>query len=428
MIVDTIFAVSSGAPPAAIAVLRISGPAAKSSATILAGTLPRPRHASLRRLRDPADGSLLDSALVLVFDGPATATGEDLVELHLHGGRAVVAAVERVLSAQPGLRRAEPGEFTRRALAAGRIDLTEAEGLGDLLSAETEGQRRAAILAADGGIRRRIEDWSKRLLSVSARLEAELDFSDEDDVGPFAVEVIKADIAAISQDVRIVLAQPPVERLRDGVSVVLAGPPNSGKSTLLNAMIGRDVAIVSAIAGTTRDRIEVPVSRNGIAYRLTDTAGLTVDTNDPIEAIGIELARRAIETADIVLWLGDDLPPDGAIWLHARADQAGREKKPNDCILAVAPHSDGGLSELWRLLESQISTLLPRADEIAMNSRQRRLLSEANQAIEISLASSDLLIVAEGIRVALSSLHLITGSSDTEAMLDALFGKFCIGK
>ncbi|QQV79155.1 tRNA uridine-5-carboxymethylaminomethyl(34) synthesis GTPase MnmE [Sphingomonas aliaeris] len=425
---DTIFAVSSGAPPAAIAVLRISGPAAKRSAISLAGTLPRARLASLRRLRDPADGSLLDSALVLVFDGPATATGEDLVELHLHGGRAVVAAVERVLSAQPGLRRAEPGEFTRRALAAGRIDLTEAEGLGDLLSAETEGQRRAAILAADGGIRRRIEDWSKRLLSVSAQIEAELDFSDEDDVGALAVEVIKLDIAAISNDVRIVLAQPPVERLRDGVSVVLAGPPNSGKSTLLNAMAGRDAAIVSSIAGTTRDRIEVQVSRNGIAYRLTDTAGLAPDTNDPIEAIGIERARRAIETADIVLWLGDDPPPYGAIWLHARADELGRGEKPKDCVLAVSAHSDEGLSELWRLLEREVSSLLPSTDEIAVNNRQRRLLGEANQAIETSVVSSDLLIVAEGIRMGLSSLDRITGSSDTEAMLDALFGKFCIGK
>jgi tRNA modification GTPase len=425
---DTIFAVSSGAPPAAIAVLRISGPDAKRVATALAGSLPSPRYAALRRLNDPSDGSLLDSALVLVFDGPATATGEDLVELHLHGGRAVVAAVERVLSGQPGLRRAEPGEFTRRALIAGRIDLTEAEGLGDLLSAETEAQRRAAITAADGGIRRRIEDWSKRLLTISARIEAELDFSDEDDVEPLTIRAIKADVAVIADDIRSALDQPPVERLRDGISVVLAGPPNSGKSTLLNAMAGYDVAIVSSIAGTTRDRIDVPVSRNGIAYRLTDTAGLAVDTNDPIEAIGIERARRAMATADVVLWLGDEAPPMEAVWIHARADQAGREQKPAERALAVSATSESGLPELWGYLETKLGSLLPKADEIAMNGRQRGLLADAVRKLEFGLRTEDLLLQAEGVRTALCDLDRITGASDTEAMLDALFGKFCIGK
>ena len=425
---DTIFAVSSGAPPAAIAVLRISGPDAKRVATALAGSLPTPRYAALRQLNDPSDGSLLDSALVLVFEGPATATGEDLVELHLHGGRAVVTAVERVLSGQPGLRRAEPGEFTRRALIAGRIDLTEAEGLGDLLSAETEAQRRAAITAADGGIRRRIEDWSKRLLSVSARIEAELDFSDEDDVEPLTIKAIKADIVVIANDIRSALDQPPVERLRDGISVVLAGPPNSGKSTLLNAMAGYDAAIVSSIAGTTRDRIDVPVGRNGVAYRLTDTAGLAVDTDDPIEAIGIDRARRAMETADIVFWLGDEAPPIEAVWIHARADQAGREQKPTKAALAVSAKSESGLPELWAYLETKLGSLLPKADEIAMNGRQRGLLAEAVRNLEFGLRTEDILLQAEGVRTALGDLDRITGASDTEAMLDVLFGKFCIGK
>lgn len=429
MTVDTIFAISSGAPPAAIAVLRISGPAAKSAASMVAGTLPKARHAAVRRLRDPADGSLLDTALALVFDGPATATGEDLVELHLHGGRAVVAAVERVLSAQTGLRRAEPGEFTRRALIAGRIDLTEAEGLGDLLSAETEGQRRAAIMAADGGIRRRIEDWSKRLLFVSARIEAELDFSDEDDVAPLTTEAIKADIAVIADDIRSVLDVPPVERLRDGISVVLAGPPNSGKSTLLNAMTGRDVAIVSPIAGTTRDRIDVPVSRNGIAYRLTDTAGLATNTDDPIEAIGIERAQRAIETADVVLWLGDERPPPASsVWIHARADQPGREQSPEGRDIAVVAKSGESMRDLWIYLESKVGALLPRVDEIAINYRQRGLLAGAHDALALGMQTSDILLLAESVRDALARLNQITGTSDTEAMLDALFGKFCIGK
>lgn len=425
---DTIFAVSSGAPPAAIAVLRISGTDAKAAASALAGKLPEPRRAAVRRLRDPANGSVLDSALVLVFDGPATATGEDLVELHLHGGRAVVAAVEYALSAITGLRRAEAGEFTRRALTAGRIDLTQAEGLGDLLSAETEAQRRAAINAAEGGIRRRIEDWATQLLMVSARLEAELDFSDEDDVGPLTMEAIKGDMTAIAIDMRSVLDQPPVERIKDGISVVLAGPPNSGKSTLLNAMAARDVAIVSPIAGTTRDRIDVTVSRNGTAYRLTDTAGLALATDDPIEAIGIERARRAMDTADILVWLGDDPPVEGAIWIHARADQPGRARIPDGCALAVSANDGRGMSELWSLIESRLGTLLPDVDGVTMNVRQRGLLANAYRHVTLSLQSDDILISAEGVRAALAELDRITGTSDTEAMLDALFGKFCIGK
>jgi tRNA modification GTPase len=425
---DTIFAVSSGAPPAAIAVLRISGRGARSAALRLAGTLPPKRRAAVRRLRDPDDGRLLDSALVLVFDGPDTATGEDLVELHLHGGRAVVAAVEQALAAMTGLRRAEPGEFTRRALAAGRIDLTEAEGLGDLLSAETEAQRRAAISAVDGGIRRRIQDWSQNLLSVSARIEAELDFSDEDDVASVTVADIQLHISAIATDIRSILDQPPVERLHDGISIVLAGPPNSGKSTLLNAMADRDVAIVSPIAGTTRDRIDVPISRNGIAYRLSDTAGLAESTDDPIEAIGIERARRAIATADIVLWLGDEPAPEGALWIHARSDEPGRDRLPTGRIVALSARTREGLPDLWSLIEGHVPDLLPSLDDIALNQRQRTLLRDAVPALDQALATQDLLLIAEGLRVALALMDRVTGTSDTEAMLDALFGKFCIGK
>ena len=425
---DTIFAVSSGAPPAAIAVLRVSGAGALAAATTLAGALPADRHAALRRLRDPADGTMLDSALVLMFRGPATATGEDLVELHLHGGRAVVAAVERVLGAMPGLRSAEPGEFTRRALMAGRIDLTEAEGLGDLLSAETETQRRAAITAADGGVRRRIEGWSLRLLALSARVEAELDFSDEDDVAPLAMSNIAAEAAKLTQDIGSVLDQPPIERLRDGVHVVLAGPPNSGKSTLFNAMADRDAAIVSPIAGTTRDRIDVPVSRNGVAYLLTDTAGLAEATDDPIEAIGIARAQRAVQDADIVLWLGDEQGPENALWLHPRADQPGRKKMPTDRAISLSAATGQGLPELWQAIENLARAMLPRLDEIALNRRQRDLAVQCSQMVAAASQSSDALIVAEHLRMALAMLDRITGHSDTEAMLDTLFGNFCIGK
>ncbi|MGY4395037.1 tRNA modification GTPase [Sphingomonas sp. UYAg733] len=425
---ETIFAVSSGSPPAAIAVLRISGVAAFAAARLLAGDLPAPRTATLRKLR-AEDGDLLDQALLLTFPGPASATGEDIVELHLHGGRAVVAAVERALETLAGLRRAEPGEFTRRALIAGRIDLTEAEGLGDLLSAETETQRRAAIVAVEGGVRRRVELWSGQLLALAARVEAQLDFADEDDVAPEGEAEIRRTAQIIADDITTILANPPVERLRDGIRVVLAGPPNSGKSTLINALADRDVSIVSPIAGTTRDRIEVPVSQSGIAYVLTDTAGLAGETQDPIEAIGIERAEAAMLAADIILWLGDDPPPTKeSLWVHARADMAGRESQPEGSLVAVSAASGTGVADLWRLIEMRAAGLLPRLDEVVLNRRQHDLVGECGALVAEAAQASDMLITAEHLRLSLATLDRITGHSDTEAMLDSLFSRFCIGK
>ncbi|MEG3088424.1 tRNA uridine-5-carboxymethylaminomethyl(34) synthesis GTPase MnmE [Sphingomonas sp. PB4P5] len=425
---STIYAVSSGAPPAAIAVLRISGPEALAAATLLVGMLPEDRRATLRAVRDPADGAVLDRALVLVFRAPRTATGEDLVELHLHGGRAVVAAVERALSSLPGLAPAQPGEFTRRALANGRIDLTEAEGLGDLLAAETESQRRAAILAAEGGIRRRVEQWSTRILELAARIEAELDFADEDDVAAADLTALTVAASALASEIDVLIGQPPVERLRDGIRVVLAGPPNSGKSTLLNALVDRDAAIVSPIAGTTRDRIDAPVSRDGIAYVLTDTAGLAPTTQDPIERLGIERTRSAMQVADILLWLGDTDAPSGALWVHARADAPGRTALPAGRDIAVSAATGDGLAALWTLIGGRAHALLPRLDDIALNQRQRALATETVTALRAAATQHDPLLIAEHLRQALAVLDGITGHSDTEAMLDALFGKFCIGK
>jgi tRNA modification GTPase len=425
---ETIFAVSSGAPPAAIAVLRISGPDAFAATQALAGTLPPARVATLRKLR-AADGGILDHALLLVFPGPASATGEDVTEIHLHGGRAVVAAVERALDGMARLRRAEPGEFTRRALMAGRIDLTEAEGLGDLLNAETETQRRAAMTAAEGGVRRRVETWSARLLGLAARAEAQLDFADEDDVAPEEAADITAAARALADDIAVVVATPPIERLRDGIRVVLAGPPNSGKSTLINALADRDVAIVSPIAGTTRDRIEVPVSHGGIAYVLTDTAGLAGQTSDPIEAIGIERAEAAIAAADIIVWLGDEAPTVvNSLWIHARADRLGRETLPEGRALAVSAATSMGIAELWQLIDTRTVALLPRLDDVVLNRRQRSLAAECGALLTEAARASDMLIVAEHFRLALAALDRITGHSDTEAMLDTLFGQFCIGK
>lgn len=424
---STIYAVSSGQPPAAIAVVRISGTGAMDAARSLAGKLPQPRRAAVRTLTDPASGVMLDRALVLIFPGPLTATGEDLCELHLHGGRAVVAAVLSALASLPGLRPALPGEFTRRALASGRIDLSEAEGLGDLLMAETEAQRRAAMAAAEGGVSRAVGGWSAQLIGLSAIVESMLDFSDEDDVGLVEIGAIKRDIAILGDDIGRVLSAPPVERLRDGLLVVLAGPPNSGKSTLLNALAGRDAAIVSAIAGTTRDRIEAPIVRAGIAYRLTDTAGLAEATDDPIERIGIDRSRQAMKDADIILWLGDMEPADArAIWLWPRADV--RDSCDDPRRLPISVPSGSGLDRLWEEMAGRAALMLPREDQLALNERQRLLCAQCLRALDDIQQTDDLLIVAEQLRQARMVLDRITGATDVEAMLDALFGKFCIGK
>ncbi|MBA4760790.1 tRNA uridine-5-carboxymethylaminomethyl(34) synthesis GTPase MnmE [Sphingomonas sp.] len=429
---DTIFALSSGALPAGIAVIRISGPQAFAAVTMLAGKLPAPRRASLRTLR--RDGDALDRALVLVFPGPATATGEDLAELHLHGGRAVVRAVEAALATIPGLRGAEPGEFTRRALEHGRVDLTEAEGLGDLLAAETEMQRRTALRAAEGTVRSRIEQWATRTLRLSALVEAMLDHGDEDDVAGEGdvLATVQRDASALAAEIAAVTAQPPVERIRDGIRIVLAGQPNAGKSTLLNALAGREAAIVSPLAGTTRDRIEVPVMRDGIAYLLTDTAGLHATPADVVEEIGIARARSAIESADLVLWLDDaPLPAELAdmphLLIHPRADAPGREARAAN-RLSVSAETGLGVEVLWNAIAGLSAALLPPSDSVALNIRQRALAEQAAAALRAAAIQDALLLAAEELRSALRAFHRITGAADVEAMLDALFGRFCIGK
>lgn len=424
---ETIFAPSSGTPPAAIAIVRISGPAALTAARALAGDLPAPREARVRTLRDPTGGNHLDRAIILVFPGPASATGEDLVELHLHGGRAVVAAVEASLGAQPGLRRAAPGEFTRRALANGRIDLAEAEGLGDLLAAETELQRRAALAMADGVLSRRIAAWRAALLGLAAQIEASLDFADEADVPETLLDSIREKGRSVADEMATTLTAPTVDRLRDGVRVVLAGPPNSGKSTLLNALARREAAIVSPIAGTTRDRIEVSVARNGIPFVLTDTAGLRDAPGDEIERIGISRADEAIAHADIVLWLGDETPPSPMLWLHARADLPGRTQAREEQIVSVSAQSDESVEALWNIIASRAATLIPKPGDLALNARQAAHARMALDALA-DLESADEIVVADAFRRGNVALARITGDVAVQAMLDALFGKFCIGK
>jgi len=425
-VTDTIYALSSGQPPAAIAVVRITGPLALQALEALAGNLPEPRRAHVTDLSE--GGALLDRALVLRFDGPHTVTGEDLAELHLHGGRSVVAAVLAALRCMDGLRPAQAGEFTRRAFENGRIDLTEAEGLADLLDAETESQRRAALRLAGGALSRRVADWTDRLLALAAAVEAQLDFSDEADVDTALPRGWEGERRALAGEIERLLTQPPAERLRDGVRVVIAGPPNSGKSTLLNVLVGREAAITSQIAGTTRDLIEVPVAIGGVPFLLTDSAGLRHST-DSIESIGIDRAQAAIAAADLVLWLGDPQARPmqaGVITLEAKSDL--REERHPGADLAISAVAGTNMDTLSAVLLERARALLPGDSEVAANARQREALATAVEHLQAAEPAGDLLIVAEELRQARLALDRITGRAGVDDMLDALFGRFCIGK
>jgi len=347
--------------------------------------------------------------------------------LHCHGGRAVIEAVLRALGEQPGLRPAVGGEFTRRALANGRIDLAEAAGLADLLSADTERQRVAALAAAEGVVSQRVRGWLDRLAMLSAMVEAQLDFADEDDVDDdaAAMAAVVEGQRALAAELAAVLANPPVERLRDGISVVLAGPPNAGKSTLINLLSQRELAIVSPIAGTTRDRIEATVVRDGLVYVLTDTAGLT-ESDDPVEQIGVTRAENAMVAADVLLWLGDTPPPrDDAIWLHARADVLGRVAAEGTQA-AVSQDDAASVEAVWRLIAARGEAMVPRSDALAFRESERAACRDALDAIRHS--DGDPLVIAEQLRLARRALATILGIDATETMLDALFGRFCIGK
>jgi len=405
-----------------VALVRISGPKADAALEALAGILPVPRMATLAKLRDGEE--VLDSALIIRFPGPASATGEDVAELHLHGGRAVVASVLAALGCIDGLRPALPGEFTRRAFEHGRIDLAEAEGLADLVEAETEAQRRQAMALAGGALGRQVAAWQDELLALSALVEAALDFSDEDDVAPLP-DAFVGRLGALRGELASWLARPPAERLRDGVRVVIAGPPNAGKSTLLNVLIGRDAAIISAHPGTTRDLIEAPVAFAGIPFLLIDTAGLR-DSADEVEAIGVARARASAEAADVILWLGPpDEAPAGAIRLHAKSDLRPAVMPVNHSISAT---TGTGLDDLIRLLVDRTATLLPQEGEVALNARHRGALGEAESALGEAETMSDLLILAELFRTARTALDRVTGKAGVEEMLGGLFGRFCIGK
>ncbi|HWI85020.1 MAG TPA: tRNA uridine-5-carboxymethylaminomethyl(34) synthesis GTPase MnmE, partial [Sphingomonas sp.] len=356
-----------------------------------------------------------------------TATGDDVVELHLHGGRAVVASVLAALGKMDGLRIAEAGEFTRRAFANGRIDLTQAEGLADLLAAETEAQRRQAIRLAEGGLGRIIAEWRERLLGLAARIEAAIEFGDEGDDVPLFAAAELAPIGDLAGAMTAALEGPPTERLRDGVRIVVAGPVNAGKSSLINYLCERDVAITSSIPGTTRDLIEAPLAIAGMPCLLIDSAGLRASA-DQIEQIGVARAKGAIEAADLLLWLGppDQCPdPTRAIVVAAKCDI---EKPPVGVDVATSTVTGEGVEILREWLKNRVAALLPLADSVALNARQREHIRHAARELGEAAALVDPLLVAEHLRLARLSLDRVTGHANVEDMLDSLFGRFCIGK
>lgn len=423
---DTFFALSSGSPPAGIAVVRVSGPSAAATVEALCGALPPPRRAVARYLRD-RDGVILDHAMVIFLPGPDNATGEDTAEFHLHGGRAVVAAVEGALGSMDGLRRAEPGEFTRRAFINGRLDLAESEGLADLLEAETEIQRRSAMAMLGGGLSREVEMWREQVLMLSAQVEAVLDFSDEEDAADLP-ESFAEGLGQMKTGIGAWLDRPRARALKEGFRVVLAGPPNSGKSTLFNALVEDEAAITAPTAGTTRDVLQRSCAIAGIPFTLVDTAGLREGSEDTIEMIGIERAKNALDLADLVIWLGaEGEGPAGSWEVEAKTDLVGGRRKSAP-MARISAKTGEGMDELRNLMIARAQESLPSAGQAALSDRQHHLLNEALDCLlEVSVAG-DLLLIGEDLRGARAAFDRLIGRSSTEDMLDALFGRFCIGK
>ena len=392
----------------------------------LAGDLPPARFAALRELRCPRDGHLLDTVLVLRFDGPHSSTGEDIVEFQCHGGRAVVDAVLRAVTSCPQVRLARPGEFTRRALAAGKIDLMEAEGLADLLAAETEAQRRSALALSRGGMSRQVDRWRVRAVALSARAEAAIDYVGDEAETALDLGELCRDASALRVEVEAWLARPRIEGLKDGIRVVVAGPPNAGKSSLVNALAQSERAIVTEQPGTTRDTIEVPVQVEGIALLLVDTAGLR-DTKDEIEAAGILRAKAEARRAEILLWLGspDDAPDHPHLLVvRPKADLPGQAGDKFD--IGVSALTGFNLANLTSMIVAIARELLPAEGEVALNRRQALLLEQA--CIDLVDPSDDVILLAEKLRACLFCFDQMTGRVSIEDALDALFEKFCLGK
>ena len=423
---DTIFALSSGALPSGVAVVRVSGPAALATLDALAGVRPAARMATLRTVRD---GDLvIDRALVIDFPAPGSATGEDIAEFHLHGGRAVVAALLHALSRRPGLRAAQPGEFTRRAFDNDRLDLTQAEGLADLVAAETEAQRRAALAQSGGVLRRRVEAWREAILALRAEAEASLDFAEaEDDVAAGLGDGDSGGLAALIAELDEAVADSGRARaLRDGLTVVVAGPPNVGKSSLVNALCRSEVAIVSPWPGTTRDPVAVRLDLGGVMVTLIDTAGLR-DTDDPVEAEGIARARARAAAADLVLTLHVEREvPVAAGWpVRTKIDLPGAPPEG----LAVSSLTGEGIATLTaRLTVWAQATVRPEDPPLLASERHREACVAAVSALREASVAADAVLLAESLRRAGDELGAVIGVVGVEDVLNRIFSRFCIGK
>lgn len=439
---QTIFALSSGRAPSAIAIVRVSGPQTRAAVERLCGKLPAPRLAQFVTLRD-LDGSALDESVTLWFPAPHSATGEDVAEFHVHGGRAVIAAMFDALGAIDGLRPAEPGEFTRRAFENGKLDLTEAEGLDDLIHADTDRQRRQALRHLKGLLGAKAESWRQQIIEASALIEAGIDFSDEGDVSTELVAPALRKIAALKSEIEeALISSAQSERLREGLTVAIAGPPNAGKSTLLNRLARREAAIVSPHAGTTRDVIEVHLDLDGYPVTLIDTAGVR-DTHDPVEQEGVRRARDRARTSDLVLWLVDAndnsaLPPKNdddhaPVWIvrnkvdlvGGNGDGAARAQ------FDISASRGDGVSELVAALVTYARDYFGSGEmALVSRARHRTLLRETVAALERAGRSADKgdELLAEELRIGIHSLGRLTGRVDVEDILDVIFREFCIGK
>lgn len=428
----TIFAPATGPGRNALGVIRVSGPEAAGVAIAIAGTLPLPRSASLRRVRDPRDGQEIDQAILLWFPAPRSATGEDVLEIQCHGGSAVRDWLLEALASLEGCRLAEPGEFAKRAFLAGKLDLTAVEGLADLIEAQTRAQARQALRQLEGGLGQVLQQWRSRLLSARARLEAEIDFGE--DAAEVPAAELDAEVALLAAEMAELLADRRGERLRDGLVVAVTGPPNVGKSSLVNALARREVALVSEHPGTTRDVLEVQLEVAGIPVTLLDTAGLR-EAVDPVEVMGIARARARAASADLALRLfalGTEAPPAEPAALQVATK---RDLEPHlpvaPPVIAVSAVTGEGLTELLTAIAAAVTPLAGLAGEAGLTrARHREAVAAALRALQGfgSLQRSEVALRAEELRHAAQAIAGVTGAIGVEDVLEEIFARFCLGK